>query len=150
MGTLKENWIKTKANISASFKSGMEKTKRFFRRIFRLLLLFIALCIAGYFLWASYVYSKGTRSGLLIKVSEKGYIFKTCEGQLNLGGFEGSVGGGDIIGNIWNFSVKKEAIYQELQKHEGKKVILHYKQVNNAMPWQGDTDYFITKVELVE
>jgi hypothetical protein len=50
-------------------------------------------------------YSSGYRVGRIIKISEKGYVFKTNEGQLNTGGF--SEGDGDITSSIWNFSVKK-------------------------------------------
>ena len=149
MSTLKENFNKIKDTTRASFKSGVERTKRFFNRLVRLILLLILLSGGAYLLWCNYTYSKGTRSGVLIKVSKKGYVFKTCEGQLNLGGFEANEASG-IVGNIWPFSVKDDAVHQELQKMEGQKVTLHYKQVNKAMPWQGDTDYFITKAELVE
>lgn len=149
MGTFKENWNKRKEAFSASMKSGVDSTKRFVKRMFRLLLLLLVLGAGTYFFWCNYTYSTGTRSGILIKVSKKGYVFKTCEGQLNLGGFDTNPDSG-VSGNIWNFSIKNDAVHQELQKVEGKKVTLHYNEVNNSMPWQGDTNYFITKVELVE
>jgi hypothetical protein len=33
-------------------------------------------------------YSEGVRSGVLMKISKKAYVFKTHEGQLNIGGFD--------------------------------------------------------------
>ena len=50
----------------------------------------------------------------------------------------------------WSFSVKDEAIVQQLEKLQGQRVVLRYKEINQSMPWQGDTNYFITKVELNE
>ena len=46
-------------------------------------------------LWVcSWSYSEGTRSGNLIKVSKKGVIFKSFEGQLNIGGISMASGNG--------------------------------------------------------
>jgi hypothetical protein len=90
---------------------------------------------------------------VLVKISKKGFFFKTYEGQLNLAG----VGGGVIynpanpnLNNIWEFSVANSATYEELQKFEGKSVTLHYKQKINGFAWQGDTDYFVYQVEEVK
>ncbi len=149
MSTFKENMNEKKEDIGASLKSGVDKTKRFFKRLFRILLLLILLSGGAYLFWCNYTYSTGTRSGYLIKISEKGYVFKTCEGQLNLGGFGTNEESG-IIGNTWEFSVKDDAIHEQMLNLEGKKVTLHYNEVNKALPWQGDTNYFIFKVEKVE
>jgi hypothetical protein len=117
----------------------------------KLLLGLVALLVlaALLFLWvANWTYSDGTRAGYLIKVSRKGVIFKTYEGQLNLGGFRGS-GDEAVVGNTWNFSVKDDQVYRDLQRHEGEKVTLHYKQQYKNLPWQGKTDYFVDRVEAV-
>ena len=120
------------------------KIKRFF-----LILFLLAVVGGGLYFWVcNWTYSKGTRAGSLIKISYKGVVFKTYEGQLNLGGFQNNPNG--VTGNIWEFSVWKDEVYEELQDYEGKQVKLHYRQKYKAMPWQGDTDYFIYKVELVE
>ena len=134
-----------KQDISESIDSGVKKTKRFFRRVLMGAFL-LAVVVAGvYMLYASWTYSEGTRSGDLIKISKKGYIFKTYEGQLKLGGIDLTKEEG--LSDTWEFSVKDEAIAQQLEKLQGEKVILRYKQVNKAMPWQGDTDYFIYAIE---
>ena len=149
MSSFEENLNQKKEDINTSLKSGVKKTKRFFGRVFRLVLILILFGGGAYLFWCNYTYSSGYRTGYLVKISEKGYVFKTCEGQLNLGGFEGSNESG-IVGNIWNFSVKDQAVYQDLLTIEGKKVTLHYNEINKAMPWQGDTNYFVTKVDVVE
>jgi len=114
-----------------------------------LLLLLLAAIGTGLYIWGSnWTYSDGTRAGTLIKLSRKGVVWKTYEGQLNLGGFQES-GDEGIVGNIWNFSVPKKKFYQKLQEYEGQRVRLHYREVFNAMPWQGKTEYFVYEVELV-
>ena len=149
MSTFKENMDQKKEDMGAALKSGVASTKRFFKRLLRLALILIIFGSGTYLMWCNYTYSSGTRTGYLIKISQKGYIFKTCEGQLNLGGVDASPESG-IIGNIWDFSVKKEEVHKALMSAEGKKVTLHYDEINKAMPWQGDTNYFITKVDVVE
>lgn len=136
----------TKESISKSIGSGVKKTKSFFRKV--LLYSFLGLILAGgvYVAWANWTYSEGTRTGYLMKLSKKGYVFKTYEGQLNLGGFQES-DNTSIIGNTWSFSLKKDELVKELEALEGKKVLLRYKEKNKALPWQGDTNYFIYAVE---
>lgn len=102
-----------------------------------------------YYFICGMTYSEGTRSGVLTKVSKKGYVFKTFEGELNVGGL--NQGDGTIMpASIFKFSVEGEAIYNQLEKEQGKKVVLHYKERIKAFFWQGETNYFIQKVTFVE
>ena len=48
-------------------------------------LIVIVVSFLLYFAICSYTYSKGTRTGFLIKFSEKGWVFKTHEGDMNAG-----------------------------------------------------------------
>ncbi|MFT5167102.1 MAG: hypothetical protein ACI8P3_002339 [Saprospiraceae bacterium] len=143
---LKEGYEETKENISESIESGVKKTKSFFKKV--LIYSLIGLVVSGgvYLLWSNWTYSEGTRTGYLMKISTKGYVFKTHEGQLNLGGFQES-DNTSIIGNIWDFSLTDEELLRNLEVLEGKKVMLRYKEINNSMPWQGDTNYYIYAVE---
>jgi len=129
-------------------KSGLRRVGRGLRKLL-LWLIVITLLGGGAFLWVSnWTYSEGSRAGILIKLSRKGFVWKTYEGQLNLGGFDADPAEGNV-GNIWAFSVRKKALYEEMQKYEGEKVRLEYRQVYNAMPWQGKTEYLVTEVERV-
>ena len=123
------------------------KKSKWPKRIFLILLTVIAiLCI--YVFICGLTYSSGTRTGVVIKVSQKGFIFKTYEGELNLGGF--SQGEGTIIAkNIWNFSIQKNdtAIYNTITRSEGRQIRLHYKEVIKHFFWQSETSYFIDKAE---
>jgi len=98
-----------------------------------------------YYFYRTYTVSEGIRSGNMFKISEKGYVFKTFEGELHLGGSQMMT-----KSSIWAFSVKDRATYQEMQKYEGKNVKVHYKQLIDPFAWQGETEYLVYKVEAVE
>ncbi|MEN0005900.1 MAG: hypothetical protein AAF798_17250 [Bacteroidota bacterium] len=137
------------SEFTQTVKEGALKVVSWIKRFFVAILL-LAVLGGGIYLWAcNWTYSDGTRAGVLIKISRKGVVWKTYEGQLNLGGF--SEGSGDgLSGNIWEFSVWDDEIYEQLQSFEGQRVILQYRQKFKAMPWQGKTDYFIQSVKRVE
>lgn len=121
-----------------------------FKRILIYIIAAVVFFSIGYFAFASFTYSQGSRTGLLMKFSNKGYVFKTWEGELNLGGMTQE--GGALLNNIWQFSVldaEKETI-DGLNKYEGKRIRLSYKEKMRHFPWQGETNYFVYKVEVVE
>lgn len=125
--------------------------KSFRKLVLRILLIVLIVCLlvgGGYLGYANFTYSKGTRTGNLIKLSQKGVMFKTYEGQLNLGGFQNNSDG--ISGNIWEFSVPRNEVYELLGKYEGQKVKLYYKEKMQALPWQGKTNYFVYQLEKVD
>jgi hypothetical protein len=119
--------------------------KKRFRRFLIIFTLALALFFWLFVLICGLSYSDGTRSGILTKVSRKGYIFKTYEGELNVGGF--NQGDGTIMpASIFKFSVRDDNVYRKLDSLQGRKVILSYKQVYKNFFWQGETDYFIHDV----
>jgi uncharacterized protein YwgA len=102
--------------------------------------LFLVLFIAGYFTFVYYVpYSEGVRSGELIKISHKGYVVKTWEGEISQG----------ISGaQIFTFSVmdNEPEIIQKLKDLQGQYVKVDYIERYRTFYWWGDTRYFITNV----
>lgn len=85
-------------------------------------------------------YSDGIRSGELIKISHKGVIIKTWEGEISQG----------ISGaQIFSFSVldKDQEVIEKLQEYQGQYVKLNYVERFATFFWLGDSKYFITKVE---
>jgi hypothetical protein len=126
-----------------SFKS------RFKKFILKVLLGVIVLCLL--LIWAcSWTYSEGTRAGQLIKISKKGVMLKTNEGELNMGGLRVGAANDGLEGNLWQFSILDEDVLNELQASEGKRVKLTYKERYRSMPWQGDTNYFVVAVETID
>ncbi len=112
----------------------------------------IVLLVVGSITYFNYgaVFSDGYRAGTLIKFSRKGFIFKTYEGEINQGGIVNPSPGTAMMNQIWTFSVKEKEVAKKLEKMEGKVVRLHYKQYNKMFPWEGDTNYLVDDVELVE
>jgi uncharacterized protein YxeA len=102
----------------------------------------IALAIlAAYYAFVYFVpYSEGTRSGELIKISRKGVLIKTWEGEISQG-----ISGAQIFA----FSVldKDEEVIRKLREYQGEYVKLDYMERYATFFWLGDTRYFITAVE---
>jgi len=117
---------------------------KFARRAVWILSIGLVVFMAGYYIYRTYTISEGTRTGTLFKISKKGVVFKTYEGQLHLGGSAVMT-----QQSVWDFSAANGAVYNTLQNYEGKIVKCHYKQMVHAFPWQGDTDYIVYEVEAV-
>jgi len=123
----------------------------------KFLIIFVAalvLAVMGTFVVTFYYnFSVGDRVGKVMKFSKKGYVVKTWEGQLFLGGIGGG-DGGDMNSTYWNFSVYPgdEEVKDEIQEamNKGYKVRLEYEQKLFTFSWRGDTEYFIVDVEKVE
>ena len=96
-------------------------------------------------------YSEGDRAGVVSKLSKKGYIFKTQEGELNVGA-QGQVG--NMVSNLWQFTVESgdEKLSKDIEDAmtTGKRVKLHYEQRYMKFSWMGDTEYFVTKVDAAQ
>lgn len=111
------------------------------KKIIFLLVLFVSLGVGAYCAFIYYVpYSEGVRSGELIKISRKGVLMKTWEGEISQG----------ISGaQIFKFSIedKEKKVIFDLQKYQGNYVKVYYKERYKNISWLGDTNYFITKVE---
>ncbi len=131
--------------MATQFESAKTTAKKVARRTLWVILIASILTLLGYYFWRVYPKSEGTRTGVLFKVSKKGYAFKTYEGQLHLGGSAMMT-----PQSVWDFSAKDDAVYQQLQQFEGKSVKCHYKELVDAFPWQGDTDYIVYQVELIQ
>ena len=110
------------------------------RKIFLYIVLATSLCLAGYFAFIYYVqFSEGVRSGELIKISHKGFLIKTWEGEMSQG----------ISGaQIFSFSVmdNEEETIQTLKDLQGKYVKIEYEERYKTFFWWGVTRYFVTKV----
>ena len=93
-------------------------------------------------LWWSY--SEGERAGVLQKFSKRGWICKTYEGEVA----QYVVGG--VAPQIWNFSVRDEAVAGELLKAVGQQVRIHYEE-HRGLPTNcfGETDYFADRFEII-
>lgn len=106
--------------------------------------MFLSFCGYIYYTLGSWTVSNGTRTGVVVKISQPGIIWSTIEGDLQLG-IAGST-------STWQFSVIDPAIKEELEKAEKKscRVTLKYREQLFHQSWRGRTKYFITGVEIQE
>jgi hypothetical protein len=113
-------------------------------------LIFLVLGFGIYMAICSYTYSDGSRTGILMKISKKGFLFKTYEGDINVGFINTNMAG--LTANVFHFSIEKKetTAIRILENAEGKMIKIYYKEKLKAMPWQGETNYLIHKVEFVK
>jgi hypothetical protein len=121
-----------------------------FKWISRIILIALIGIIAvfSFSYWGTY--SEGIRSGMVVKISKKGWVFKTYEGQLNLQTF-GANKSPNMVSESFEFSVDadKQDVIKVLEEASlsGERVSLKYSERLAKFFWRGDTKYFVTEVE---
>ena len=119
------------------------------RKVLILLLAIIVLPIVIFSLWAwvtlGWVYSTGDRAGYVQKLSKKGWLCKTWEGELNMVSPPGS-----MTPQIFSFTVPSDSLASILMQDMGKRVSLTYEE-HRGIPSScfGETGYFVSNVRIV-
>ena len=105
----------------------------------------IALFSLYVYIALNWSYSSGERAGFLQKVSHKGWICKTWEGELSLVAMPGAAP------EKFLFTVRDDAVAQKVSAAAGKRVTLNYEQ-HKGLPSScfGDTEYFVVDVKPIE
>ena len=122
-------------------KSGFRK---FLLRFTLLVVLVISFLVYWYYF---NVYSDGERTGLLTKLSHKGNVFKTYEGEILIGNFQQAPN--VMVPEKFYFSVKNEKLADTLMKLQGKIISLKYHQYRKTLPWRGESEYIVTDLQKV-
>ena len=114
-----------------------------FKRISVIFIVCLLLSTAAYFaLFLHWSYSSGERAGWIQKLSYKGWVCKTWEGELALVSLPGSAAVEKFL-----FTVRDEQVATAISDVMGKRVTLHYEEkVGLPTSCFGDTRYFVTKV----
>jgi hypothetical protein len=104
----------------------------------------ILIFVAYAWITLTFSYSEGERAGFLQKFSKRGWICKTWEGEILLTSMPGA------IPDKFQFSVRDDAIAQQLMNATGKRVVLSYAQ-HKGVPTEcfGETEYYIDKVQVM-
>jgi hypothetical protein len=108
-------------------------------------LVLVILAIAGY-TWATltFSYSSGERAGFMQKLSKKGWVCKTWEGELSLVALPGAAP------EKFLFSVRNDAVAQRINAAVGQRVALQYEQhVGVPTSCFGETEYFVTDLKVL-
>lgn len=99
-------------------------------------------------IWAgitlSFSYSTGERVGYVQKLSRKGWVCKTWEGELQLSNIPGSAP------ILFQFTVRSDSLAQVIEQMAGRQVALSYEQhVGVPTTCFGETEYFVSGVRAV-
>lgn len=103
----------------------------------------ITILLSGITIYFAFMYyatfSEGYRSGELIKISRKGMLFKTWEGELSQG-----VAGAQIF----KFSIldRDKKVIEQMKELQGEYVKVTYEEHYKTFPWWGDSNYFVTEI----
>ena len=116
-----------------------------FKRLFLGLIVLAALTAAYFAAVLNWSYSTGDRAGWIQKLSDKGWICKTWEGELAIVAIPGS------LPEIFPFTVRDDKIAAEINAVMGKRVSLAYQQhLGIPSTCFGETGYYVDKVHVVE
>jgi hypothetical protein len=111
-----------------------------------LLIAAVAALFAGYVaIVLNWSYSKGERIGYVQKFSEKGWLCKTQEGELQMLPVPGA------IPEKFLFSVRDKAVINKINSSLGKKVSLSYEQhIGIPTTCFGESEYFAVDAKVLE
>jgi hypothetical protein len=111
-----------------------------------LVLVLIPAVIVSLWIWVAlgYTYASGERAGYVQKISKKGWLCKTWEGELAMANLPGT------MPQIFTFTVRNDSIANVIEQNIGKQVSLTYQQ-HRGIPTScfGETEYFITAAHRV-
>jgi hypothetical protein len=109
------------------------------------LVVVVSVIFVGY-IWLAlhWSYSEGERAGFMQKLSKKGWICKSWEGELSLVALPGAAP------EKFLFTVRDDAVAAKINQQVGQRVALTYEE-HRGLPTScfGDTAYFVTEVKLV-
>jgi hypothetical protein len=108
-----------------------------------LVLLIVPVVVASLWVWIAlgYTYAMGERAGYIQKISKKGWLCKTWEGELAMANLPGT------MPQIFTFTVRNDSVAHVIEQNAGKQVSLTYEQ-HRGVPTTcfGETEYFVTGV----
>lgn len=117
-------------------------------RALRAALIIVAASLLLTVLWIwlalKWSFSEGERAGYIQKLSSKGWLCKTWEGEIAMVTMPGA------IPEKFSFTVREAAVAEKINDLAGKRVVLSYQQ-HKFIPSScfGETEYFVTSVREV-
>jgi hypothetical protein len=109
-----------------------------------LVLVVIPVAAIGLYTWGALTvsYSTGEHAGYVQKISKRGWICKTWEGELAMPTMPG------VAPQLWEFTARNDSIGRVLSAQDiGRRVVLTFEQ-HKGLPTKcfGETEYFVTQV----
>ena len=111
------------------------------------LIAILAVLLFAAYLWVmlSWSYARGERAGWVQKLSEKGYVCKTWEGEMAMVTMPGS------IPEKFLFTVRDDAVAEKIKAVMGKRVAVDYEEhVGLITSCFGDTGHFVKDVKVID
>lgn len=106
------------------------------------LFLTVLILVSGYLLFSyHFTYSRGESVGFVQKLSYKGWICKTWEGEQVR-----ALAVMPAIPEKFAFTVRDSTVADQINASIGQKVVVQYEQHKGLPACFGETEYFITKV----
>jgi hypothetical protein len=99
------------------------------------------------YLWfvLTWSFSSGERAGYVQKLSKKGWVCKTWEGEMALVSMPGTVA------EKFAFTVRSDEVARRINESIGARVALTYEQhIGIPTTCFGETQYFVTAVKVVQ
>ena len=115
--------------------------KSFVWKILLVILLIVALLVYWFYF---NVYSDGDRKGTLIKLTKKGNVFKTVEGEMWLSCRQ------MMNAERFYFSITDKAVADSLANLQDECLQVTYKQHRKSLPWRGDSEYIVTGFKRIQ
>ena len=107
------------------------------------IIVLIPVVVIALWIWIAlgWTYANGERAGYVQKISQKGWLCKTWEGELAMANLPGT------MPQIFAFSVRSDSVAHVIEQNAGKQVSLTYEQ-HRGVPTScfGETEYFVTGV----
>ena len=105
----------------------------------------ILLISAGLIYWFYFnVYAHGERKGTLIKLTKRGKLFKTVEGEMWLSCRQ------VVNAEKFYFTIIDEKIGDSLNNLQDECLQVIYTQYRRPLPWRGDNEYIVTGFKRIQ
>jgi hypothetical protein len=117
--------------------------KKWLRRIVIATVLLVVVGSSLYMLFAlKFSYSTGERVGFVQKLSKRGWVCKTNEGEMAMVNMAGQQA------QMVFFTVRDDAVVTQIEELAGHRVLLEYEE-HRGLPTScfGDTEYFVVHVK---
>jgi hypothetical protein len=115
------------------------------RFVFRSLIGLVLVALFGVVAYLSFAYhfsySKGESVGYVQKLSYKGWVCKTWEGEQVR-----ALATMPAIPEKFAFTVRDDAVADQINAHIGQKVVMEYEQHRGLPSCFGETEHFVVKV----
>jgi hypothetical protein len=133
------------ARMKQSIDSATHTLRRWVLKLVRTLLwsgvVAMVLVVAYFFAAYHFAYSRGESVGYVQKISHKGWVCKTWEGE--------QVRALSVVPAVpekFAFTVRDAAVVDQINTQIGQKVVLEYEQHKGLPACFGDTEHFVTAV----